>query len=315
MSSDNYPNREISKEVLPEPQLADQSNLQLWHSHRKNLYGHEPPRWKQRAITRATDQDIESESDAESETKTETETEGLSEPKNPNLGPFPDFPPIFWTEDYWTRVWDRAIVPDAKRGYQMTQMSAYKKERCKQCRFAMWGKKRGKLMGYSLDSESKQGCWGHPGKPSGRRQRFKCCGGDVCSPGCKKYKDHKILHNQEAWKREWELHEAPENPVDYRYAVVLDCEMGTTDLGEQELIRVSAVDFYTGELLMNKLVFPKAFMLHTNSRFSGVTWPMLYAAKEAGEALNGRDEARERLFRYVGPNTILVAGVICWHCE
>lgn len=51
-----------------------------------------------------------------------------------NLDPFPDFPPILWTEDYWTRMWDRVIVLGARSSYQMGQMSPYKKERCTQYR-------------------------------------------------------------------------------------------------------------------------------------------------------------------------------------
>jgi hypothetical protein len=82
--------------------------------------------------------------------------------------------------------------------------------------------------------------------------------------------------------------------------------MGITELGEQELIRVSAIDFFTGEILLNKLIFPKVQMFHTNLRFSGVSWDMLCEAKDEGNALDGRDAAREQLFRYIGPNTILV---------
>lgn len=102
------------------------------------------------------------------------------------------------------------------------------------------------------------------------------------------------------------MHEAPDSPVDYRYAIALDCEMGITDLGEQELIRISAIDYFTGEILINKLVFPKVKMWHLNVRYSGVDWQQLYAAKAAGNVIYGRDDARNLLFRYLGPKTILV---------
>ncbi|KAJ5206400.1 hypothetical protein N7472_002848 [Penicillium cf. griseofulvum] len=293
-------------------------------------------------------------------------TEGHTRPKDPNLGPFPDLPRIVWTEDYWTRLWDRVIIPEAKRGYQMEQMSSSNKERCQQCRLPMWGKRRQELL--KTDSKIRQpanaeerraaekadepkvgevkefifdeltdeftgkilwtaesiakwrkrraakerkrevqyGCWGHLGKPMGKWQRFSCCGRNIFSRPCHQFKEHKIVDDEVAWKRNWELHEAPGFPLDYRYAVALDCEMGITDLGEQELIRVSAVDYFTGEILLDKLVFPKVRMFHTNLRFSGVNWNILYAAKNAGKALDGRDAAREQLFRYIGPNTVLV---------
>ncbi|KGO74260.1 Exonuclease, RNase T/DNA polymerase III [Penicillium italicum] len=181
----------------------------------------------------------------------------------------------------------------------MEQMSSAQKERCGQCRVAVHDKKR-------AEKRRKDGCWGHPGKPVGHGQRFTCCGNSLFSPGCHQYKEHKIVHDPVAWKHNWELHEAPPNPVDYRYAVALDCEMGITDLGEQELIRVSAIDFFTGQILLDKLVFPKVWMFHTNFRFSGVSWPILSAARDASEALNGRDAAREELFRYIGPNNVVV---------
>ncbi|KAJ5823668.1 hypothetical protein N7447_006008 [Penicillium robsamsonii] len=313
----------------------------LWHSEVKKFIKVEPPCWTRR--TRRF------------------------EPNDPNLGPFPDFPQIVWTEDYWTRLWDRAILPEATRGYQMSQMSSSYKERCKQCRFAMWGQRRHQLLASEstirnhaevqatraeqrpeeppkvgefkediidelteecigkiywttdmiakwhkrraakeVKREVKYGCWGHPGKPVGKWQVFTCCKKGIFSRPCHQFKSHQIIENEKAWKCNWELHEAPQKPADYRFAIALDCEMGITDLGEQELIRISAIDYFTGEILINKLVFPKVRMWHTNLRFSGVSWDMLYAAKARGEELDGRDAAREALFRYIGPSTVLV---------
>ena len=39
-----------------------------------------------------------------------------------------------------------------------------------------------------------------------------------------------------------------------RAAVALDCEMGISDEGERELIRISMIDYFTGEVLDNSLV-------------------------------------------------------------
>lgn len=82
--------------------------------------------------------------------------------------------------------------------------------------------------------------------------------------------------------------------------------MGVNRIGELELLRVSAVDLYTGEVLIDALVWPKTPMLHLNTRYSGITWPMLYQAREKRTSIYGRDLARQRLWEFVGPSTIVV---------
>ncbi|KAJ5779816.1 hypothetical protein N7457_007536 [Penicillium paradoxum] len=158
----------------------------------------------------------------------------------------------------------------------------------------------------ALQRKTKYGCFGHPGKPVGHFQRFSCCGRDIHARGCHQYPKHDIVSDRKAWERDWKRYEAPENPVDYRYAIALDCEMGITDLGEQELIRISAIDYFSGEVLIDKLVFPKVKMWHLNVRYSGIDWSQMYTAKDANNVINGRDEARNLLFQYLGPKTVLV---------
>ncbi len=89
-------------------------------------------------------------------------------------------------------------------------------------------------------------------------------------------------------------------------AVVIDCEMGTAASGESELIRVSAVDFFTRRVLVDSLVWPDVKMAHFNTRYSGVSRPSMEAAHRARLTLAGRAGAREALWRFVGPQTILV---------
>lgn len=104
------------------------------------------------------------------------------------------------------------------------------------------------------------------------------------------------------------LFETPSRkPKDARRAIAVDCEMGISARGEAELIWIAAVDFFTGEVLLDSLVYPKVPMKHLNTRYSGVNWSMLRSAKSARQCLNGRDEARRRLFQWVGPETIVVA--------
>ena len=121
----------------------------------------------------------------------------------------------------------------------------------------------------------------------------------------------KNKHAQDDWDHEkiqayWELRETPWCVPLARDAVVLDCEMGINARGDQELVRMSAVDYFTGEVLIDTLVWPSMRMMHLNTRYSGVTWPMLYRARETGNCVNGRLGALERIWEFVGPATTLI---------
>lgn len=91
-----------------------------------------------------------------------------------------------------------------------------------------------------------------------------------------------------------------------RPAVAIDCEMGTAITGDSELIRLTAIDYLTGELLINNLVQPDQQMLHLNTRFSGVTWDQMNEARRKRTFLAGKAGAREALWRFVGPLTALI---------
>ncbi len=82
--------------------------------------------------------------------------------------------------------------------------------------------------------------------------------------------------------------------------------MGTAASGESELIRVSAVDFFTRRVLVDSLVWPDVKMAHYNTRYSGVSRPSMEAARRARRTLAGRAGAREALWRFVGPQTVVV---------
>jgi RNA exonuclease 1 len=66
------------------------------------------------------------------------------------------------------------------------------------------------------------------------------------------------------------------------------------------------VDFFTAETLVDQLVLPRTPMLHYNTAFSGVRPGDVMRARREGKALMGREGAREALWRFVGPNTVLV---------
>lgn len=96
--------------------------------------------------------------------------------------------------------------------------------------------------------------------------------------------------------------------IDPRTAVVLSCEAGIATNGDREIVRIGMLDFFTGEILINSLVFPgeNVEMLHLNTHWTGVDWQMLRSARRMRTVLEGRDAARNRVWDFVGPETIII---------
>ncbi|KAL2001762.1 hypothetical protein VTN02DRAFT_1286 [Thermoascus thermophilus] len=157
--------------------------------------------------------------------------------------------------------------------------------------------------------KKKYPCRFHPGAVVCKL--YTCCANrNPRAPGCT-FAEHHVCEDYAPGELEaqWMLHQTPQrkNRTPFpRKAVALDCEMGTSARGESELIRLTAVDYFTGETLVDSLVYPRVPMRHFNTRYSGVTRGMLEAARRSGTCLVGRDAARERLWRFVGPETIVV---------
>jgi DNA polymerase III epsilon subunit-like protein len=91
-----------------------------------------------------------------------------------------------------------------------------------------------------------------------------------------------------------------------RQAVAIDCEMGTAASGDSELIRVTLIDYFSSAVLVDSLVYPDVEMSHYNTRFSGVTKKDIEMARAKGTCFRGRDQARAAVWRFVGPNTVVV---------
>ncbi|RMD43238.1 hypothetical protein DV735_g1919, partial [Chaetothyriales sp. CBS 134920] len=115
----------------------------------------------------------------------------------------------------------------------------------------------------------------------------------------------------------WQFHQTPDSTtgntkaaslgkMNHRLAVAIDCEMGTSTTGEPALIRLSAIDVFSKETLVDKIVLPEVKMLHLNTRFSGVSWQDIRRAEASGNYLRGTEAARKALFRLIGPDTIVV---------
>ncbi|KAJ9608536.1 hypothetical protein H2200_007524 [Cladophialophora chaetospira] len=162
--------------------------------------------------------------------------------------------------------------------------------------------------------------------------KWTCCNGEVKSLGCVR-KHHHVLtpENDRTLQEYWRYYETPPFPViiqpeptfnkgkkkkplklslanfnDCRKAVVLDCEMGVSSTKWPELIRFSVVDFFSGENLIDSLVFPDVHLRSLSTPWSGVTWDMMWKAVNAATCFFGRDAAREGLWKFVGPATIVI---------
>lgn len=83
--------------------------------------------------------------------------------------------------------------------------------------------------------------------------------------------------------------------------------MGTGMTNESLCIRVSVVAYFTAEVLVDKLVFPDEPLLTYNTRFSGVSHAQMSRAKSMGDCFFGIAAAREAIWKFIGPDTIVVA--------
>ncbi|KHO01075.1 3'-5' exonuclease [Metarhizium album ARSEF 1941] len=82
--------------------------------------------------------------------------------------------------------------------------------------------------------------------------------------------------------------------------------MGTASSGESELIRLSLVDFFTGAVLIDSLVYPGVKMAHYNTRFSGVSKQTMEDSLRRRKCILGRDSARQAIYKFVGPDTVVI---------
>lgn len=75
---------------------------------------------------------------------------------------------------------------------------------------------------------------------------------------------------------------------------------------DSELIRLTVIDYFTGDRLIDSLVWPSVKMKHYNTRYSGVSAGAMNQARRRGECIRGRDEARRQLLKFVSPETIII---------
>lgn len=76
--------------------------------------------------------------------------------------------------------------------------------------------------------------------------------------------------------------------------------------GFGEVVRLCAVDYISGEVLIDSLVVPAEKIVQWRTRYSGVTPAMLAGARARGQALKGWQGARAELWKYMDADTILI---------
>lgn len=142
-----------------------------------------------------------------------------------------------------------------------------------------------------------------------RSMTWTCCGQHLSSDPCKKNEAHTLV-NYGAGQLEaaWLFHETPGTTslTDIRHAVAIDCEMAVACSGDSELVRVSLVDFFTAEVLIDRLVYPDVDIQDYKTRYSGVTRRGMEVARRRRECFMGKYEARLAVWKFVGPETIVV---------
>lgn len=233
---------------------------------------------------------------------------------------------------YVTRAPTQQEIAGAIKGVELSKGW----EQCCRCggRFQVWPGRR------QEDGALTSGgpCTHHPGKPmypprtqtehiTGPKEAYyPCCNeGLSVSAGCTKSDTH-VFKVSEA-KRLASVLQFAKTPAaamqsgSHRPPVSFDCEMGYTALG-MELIRLTAVRWPDGQVLIDVLVRPIGEVLDLNSRFSGV-FPEHYAnavpyspdrsGSGSGSTLQVVDSpaaARHLLFEYLHPETPLIGHAI-----
>lgn len=103
---------------------------------------------------------------------------------------------------------------------------------------------------------------------------------------------------------------SPNSNLNARKAVVLDCEMvgvsGPNNAQVSEVIRLSAVDFLTGETLVDTFVQPMERIVAWRSQYSGVTPALFKEVKRQGRTVKGWRAARELVWRFIDQETVLM---------
>ncbi|KAK8001744.1 hypothetical protein PG991_013966 [Apiospora marii] len=159
------------------------------------------------------------------------------------------------------------------------------------------------------NSNSKLECRYHDGQMDRKTKKWTCCNMGMFTKPCKATEDHDPRrYRPSELETNWRFHHTPpatpHSPA--HVAVVFDCEMGVTEEGESELIRVSVVDYFTSAVLLDSLVWPDVRMKDLSTPFSGVSWKALNDARRNKTCLFGREKARKAVWSLISPETVVI---------
>jgi RNA exonuclease 1 len=140
-----------------------------------------------------------------------------------------------------------------------------------------------------------------------------CCSRHASKEGCKSEEHHRIKQYAPGTGPEvqWAYHHTPATSTTqprplFRAAVAIDCEMGINTDNDTELIRVTLIDYFNGEVLIDSLVYPEVPVKHYNTRYSGVTRSAMETALQQDQCIRGKTAARQMVWQFVGPETVVV---------
>lgn len=99
----------------------------------------------------------------------------------------------------------------------------------------------------------------------------------------------------------------PTNPNStHRKAIVLDCELIETTVCTSELAFITAIDFLTGEILINSYVTPTAPVTNWLTPVSGITQEKMDTAIAEGNVFVSNADARGALRKFLNRDTVLI---------
>ncbi|KAH0015397.1 hypothetical protein KCU78_g8208, partial [Aureobasidium melanogenum] len=101
----------------------------------------------------------------------------------------------------------------------------------------------------------------------------------------------------------------PSSFVSKHRAIALDCEMAGGRIGDglvNQVIQLTAIDYFSGEVLISALIKPTLNIQQWRTNIHGVSHSMMTKAVNNGTALRDVFHARELLFSFMNSDTILV---------
>lgn len=135
-------------------------------------------------------------------------------------------------------------------------------------------------------------------------RHFKCCKTSTqgCTTGPHLYKP--ALHAPKY--KDLALSPTPSPQTPKLKALVLDCEMALNIHRKQEVVLLCAVDYFTGEVLLNNLVRPTLPIHDWRTEINGITERDMNKAVSQRTALLGWKQARAQLWQLIDRDTILI---------